>query len=249
MPVLTGGQVLDREGTTVMPDWGGALLEGGLYNVGDHGLIEEAEEPVMGMGPYKYSGVPPNGYKNGIAEKGAYLVDILTGDTYRNTGTKAATVWTADAPSGGGSGPTERIYAWSGTMTIAPSGASVMDWSTATRQDHQGVPSGAPVGFTVDAGDHTKLLVTTAGLYYCLASLLVRGAITTQTELEVLSNFAYVLDETCVVPVSTNGRDFNFPLVQYFAAGAGIGVEVDNLGGQSVDLDLRMTFVRIGSVS
>jgi hypothetical protein len=59
MPVLTGGQVLDREGTTVMPDWGGALLEGGLYNVGDHGLIEEAEEPVMGMGPYKYSGVPP----------------------------------------------------------------------------------------------------------------------------------------------------------------------------------------------
>jgi hypothetical protein len=104
MPVLTGGQVLDREGTTVMPCDGGALLEGGQYNIGDHGLIEEAEEPVMGMGPYKYSGVPADGYKNGIAEKGAYLVDILTGDTYRNTGTKAATVWTADAPSGGGSG-------------------------------------------------------------------------------------------------------------------------------------------------
>jgi hypothetical protein len=102
MPVLTGGQVLDREGTTVMPCEGGALLEGGLYNVGDHGLIEEAEEPVMGMGPYKYSGVPPNGYKNGIAEKGAYLVNILTGDTYRNTGTKAATVWEAQAPSGSG---------------------------------------------------------------------------------------------------------------------------------------------------
>jgi hypothetical protein len=149
----------------------------------------------------------------------------------------------------GAGGPTKRVYAWSGTVTIAPAGSSVMDWSTATRQDHQGVPSGAPVGFTVDAGDHTKLLVTTAGLYYCLASLLVRGAITTQTELEVLSNFAYVLDETCVVPVSTNGRDFNFPLVQYFAAGAGIGVEVDNLGGQSVDLDLRMTLVRIGSAS
>jgi hypothetical protein len=102
MPVLTGGQVLERDGGQVMPCEGGALLEGGLYNVGDHGLIEEAEEPVMGMGPYRYSGVPPNGYKNGIAEKGAYLVEILTGDTYRNTGTKAATVWTADAPSGGG---------------------------------------------------------------------------------------------------------------------------------------------------
>jgi hypothetical protein len=104
MPVLTGGQVLDREGTTVMPDWGGVLLEGGLYNVGDHGLIEEAEEPVIGLGPYKYSGVPPDGWKNGIAEKGAEAIDILTGDTYRNTGTKAATVWTADAASGGGSG-------------------------------------------------------------------------------------------------------------------------------------------------
>jgi hypothetical protein len=122
MPVLTGGQVLDREGTTVMPDWGGALLEGGLYNVGDHGLIEEAEEPVMGMGPYKYSGVPPNGYKNGIAEKGAYLVDILTGDTYRNTGTKAATVWEVEAPSGGGSGP------WTLINRLVWSAADDTDW-------------------------------------------------------------------------------------------------------------------------
>lgn len=104
MPLLVGGQVLEREGGQVMPSEGGALLEGGQLNLGEHGLIEGAEEPTVGIGPYSYSGVPPDGYKNGIAEKGAYLVDILAGDTYRNTGTKAATVWTEDAASGGGSG-------------------------------------------------------------------------------------------------------------------------------------------------
>jgi hypothetical protein len=132
--------VLDREGTTVMPDWGGALLEGGLYNVGDHGLIEEAEEPVIGLGPYKYSGVPPDGWKNGIAEKGAEAVDILTGDTYRNTGTKAATVWTADAPSGGGSGETV-VYSHTATGTESSFG---------------------PITLPTD-GRHAEVLITAGG--------------------------------------------------------------------------------------
>jgi hypothetical protein len=70
----------------------------------------------MGMGPYRYSGVPADGYKNGIAEKGAYLVNILTGDTYRNTGTKAATVWTA--ASGGGSAYTHTCTGVETTLAI-----------------------------------------------------------------------------------------------------------------------------------
>jgi hypothetical protein len=126
MPVLTGGQVLDCEaGQSMANEWGGQLLEGGQQNLGDHGLIEEAEEPVMGMGPYKYSGVPADGHKNGIAEKGAYLVDILTGDTYRNTGTKAATVWTADAPNG-----LFAVYAPASGPLLEDGVAISIDWSS-----------------------------------------------------------------------------------------------------------------------
>jgi hypothetical protein len=162
MPVLTGGQVLDREGTTVMPDWGGALLEGGLYNVGDHGLIEEAEEPVMGMGPYRYSGVPSDGTKNGIAEKGAYLVNILTGDTYRNTGTKAATVWTADAPSGGGSGAIFLSENNLGDGLLDANETAAVAWADGWTVFNEG-------GFSVPGGAPTRLALPGAGVYEVFA--------------------------------------------------------------------------------
>jgi len=47
-----------------------------------------------GLGPFASAGVPSSGYLNGIAEKGASVVDTTNGKHYTNTGTKAATVWT-----------------------------------------------------------------------------------------------------------------------------------------------------------
>ena len=59
-----------------------------------HFDVPDAEDADVGLGPYKHSGAPPDGFNNGIAEKGASAVDIVTGAAYANTGTKAATVWT-----------------------------------------------------------------------------------------------------------------------------------------------------------
>jgi hypothetical protein len=206
MPVLTGGQVLDREGTTVMPDWGGALLEGGLYNVGDHGLIEEAEEPVMGMGPYKYSGVPPNGYKNGIAEKGAYLVDILTGDTYRNTGTKAATAWTADASSGGGSGLPMLVF-------VDGLGGLLNDTNPHNFALDLGAAAVVEGDWTVD-GDG-NLVAPVAGLYECVFSVQMQRHATEESLV------------TCAINSATSDTELGPVLVQAPASADSSAIDLD----------------------
>jgi hypothetical protein len=48
-----------------------------------------------GYGPFVNNGVPASGYLNGIAQKGALVINSAAGSLYQNTGTLAATVWTA----------------------------------------------------------------------------------------------------------------------------------------------------------
>lgn len=48
-----------------------------------------------GYGPYGSPGVPASGFLNGIVEKGGLVIDTTGGGLYSNTGTKAATVYTA----------------------------------------------------------------------------------------------------------------------------------------------------------
>jgi hypothetical protein len=112
MPVIEGGQVL-RGGQDFGGVLGGQVLYGGQEIEPEQGgrTQPDSEAVEMSVGPFRRSGAPPNGWYNGVADKGAIAVDILTGDTYRNTGTKAATVWTADAASGGGSGASVTISA------------------------------------------------------------------------------------------------------------------------------------------
>ena len=49
----------------------------------------------IGLGPYTSPGVPAGGYLNNVAQKGALVIDTNAGALYQNTGTLAATVWTA----------------------------------------------------------------------------------------------------------------------------------------------------------
>jgi len=49
----------------------------------------------VGLGPYTSPGVPASGYLNNVAQKGALVIDTNAGALYQNTGTLAATVWTA----------------------------------------------------------------------------------------------------------------------------------------------------------
>ena len=51
--------------------------------------------PSRGLGPYESPGIPASGYLNGVAAKGALVIDTTNGTLYQNTGTQAATVWTA----------------------------------------------------------------------------------------------------------------------------------------------------------
>lgn len=51
--------------------------------------------PSHQYGPFESAGIPALGYLNGIAEKGALVIDTTNGTLYQNTGTKAATAWTA----------------------------------------------------------------------------------------------------------------------------------------------------------
>ena len=57
--------------------------------------VEANGAPPSGYGPFTSPGVPASGYLNGIAEVGALVIAQSTGALYSNTGTKAATVWTA----------------------------------------------------------------------------------------------------------------------------------------------------------
>ena len=48
----------------------------------------------VGYGPYLNAGVPAAGFLNGVAQKGALVINTATGVLYANTGTLAATAWT-----------------------------------------------------------------------------------------------------------------------------------------------------------
>jgi hypothetical protein len=74
MPVITGGKVIEGSRS-----WYRNNAASGGFG---------------GMGPYSSPGVPASGYLNGIAEPGAIVFNIATGNAYMNTGTKAATVYT-----------------------------------------------------------------------------------------------------------------------------------------------------------
>ncbi len=49
----------------------------------------------VGYGPYTNAGIPGAGFLNAVAQKGALVIDTTNGTLYQNTGTLAATVWTA----------------------------------------------------------------------------------------------------------------------------------------------------------
>ena len=68
-----------------------AVIEGARRRLGA-GLMDADD---VGYGPYGSPGVPASGFLNGICEKGGLVIDTAAGGLYSNTGTKAATVWTA----------------------------------------------------------------------------------------------------------------------------------------------------------
>jgi hypothetical protein len=62
------------------------------------GNVIAGGRPQTGTGtgrPLTWQGVPPNGAFNGIAPPDALCRNVATGLRYRNTGTLAATIWTA----------------------------------------------------------------------------------------------------------------------------------------------------------
>ena len=67
-------------------------VEGARHRTGGTGAMDPA---VPGYGPYLSAGVPASGFLNNIASKGALVIDTVGGGLYSNTGTLAATVWTA----------------------------------------------------------------------------------------------------------------------------------------------------------
>jgi hypothetical protein len=75
MPILTGGKVIEGS----RPHFHGNPLGGGFG----------------GLGPFSSPGLPAGGFLNNIAPPGAIVIRTDTGDAYENTGTLAATVWTA----------------------------------------------------------------------------------------------------------------------------------------------------------
>jgi hypothetical protein len=56
--------------------------------------VPAAQAAPASYGPFTSAGVPGSGYLNGVAEKGALVVNTATGIWYANTGTLAATAWT-----------------------------------------------------------------------------------------------------------------------------------------------------------
>lgn len=66
-------------------------------------VIEQSRERLTAgysqgsYGPFLHTttGIPAAGTLNGTAEKGALLINTVDGTLYQNTGTLAATVWTA----------------------------------------------------------------------------------------------------------------------------------------------------------
>ena len=83
MAIIEGGKVI--EDARARP---ATLAQGGT-------VAGSLPATVVGYGPYLNAGVPAAGFLNGIAQKGALVIDTAAGALYQNTGTLAATVWTA----------------------------------------------------------------------------------------------------------------------------------------------------------
>ena len=83
MSIISGGKVI--EGALLRPP---TLAQGGT-------AAGSLPNTVIGYGPYLSAGVPASGFLNGVAQKGALVIDTNAGTLYQNTGTLAATVWTA----------------------------------------------------------------------------------------------------------------------------------------------------------
>jgi hypothetical protein len=83
MPIISGGTVI--EGALLRPE---TLAQGGT-------AAGSLPATVVGYGPYLRAGIPASGFLNNVAQKGALVIDTTNGTLYQNTGTLAATVWTA----------------------------------------------------------------------------------------------------------------------------------------------------------
>ncbi len=70
---------------------GGKIIEGAVQRQ----VAGASTATEVGYGPYTNAGVPASGFLNAVAEKGALVIDTTNGALYQNTGTLAATVWTA----------------------------------------------------------------------------------------------------------------------------------------------------------
>ncbi len=66
-----------------------AIVEGAKLRLG-----VQSGSAAGDIGPFESAGIPASGYLNGIAKKGALVIDTTNGKLYVNTGTLAATVYT-----------------------------------------------------------------------------------------------------------------------------------------------------------
>ena len=78
---------------------GGRVIEGALFRSSTQaqGGTEAGTQAAttIGYGPYTNAGIPASNFLNNVAQKGALVIDVTNGALYQNTGTLAATVWTA----------------------------------------------------------------------------------------------------------------------------------------------------------
>lgn len=74
-----------------------AIISGGKIIEGARGVTVDGSRSAteVGYGPYTNAGIPASGFLNNVAQKGALVIDTTNGTLYQNTGTLAATVWTA----------------------------------------------------------------------------------------------------------------------------------------------------------
>lgn len=74
-----------------------AIISGGRVIEGARGVTFDGARSAteVGYGPYINPGIPAGGFLNNVAQKGALVIDSTNGTLYQNTGSLAATVWTA----------------------------------------------------------------------------------------------------------------------------------------------------------
>lgn len=83
MPIISGGTIA-----------AGALLRDPSREQGGT-AVGSVSATAIGYGPYLSPGLPASGFLNNVAQKGALVIDTTNGALYQNTGTLAASVWTA----------------------------------------------------------------------------------------------------------------------------------------------------------